>query len=419
MWLSLFAAVWLLAQPSCRREETLTQASRRVRRAILGDGLFWLGVVVIGYFLTLVFKDGASLSYEPVQGVWQLREPVGSGLQGAVAGSGALPLATVVGLVVTMQGVSHALGRRARRAFLLVGSSLSAIGVFVLLAVVRWGGFDNLLSVDYASPYFFGVAFGWWAVAGLVALFLAVREEWWTGASVAGVVTLVNVGGLALFAPVPEILCFEAALLLLALAALGVSRQRFSARGLTACLVVTGLVLALPFWALGLGRSQVAVAAKFQALVRFELWPDAVVALRSQLSDLSSRIWHEARPYGIGLGAFPTCLRVFATSADWAVIRPWQTAATNGWWQLLLEHGWTGAVWFGAFALWPLGAWVRRIVTQYGALHWGAVQILMPVAFLLGLVTMGLSATGTRADVLLVFFPLLALSEGAIPRRRE
>lgn len=419
IWLAALAAFWLVLQPSCLHGETVGQARSRVRGAVLRDLVFWTGVVVGVYFCLLLLRDGVDMAYDPAHGGWHLRRPVGAGFFGAVKGAGALPLATAVGLVVTVQGVSHALGRRARRAFLLTGSCLSAVGVFVMMGAVKWGNLASLVECDYSAPFFFGVACGWWAIAGVVALYQTARECWRNGLFAAAFASCVNAAGLCLFAPAAEIICFEMALLLLSLIAFGVYFRRLSLQYRVMSAAAAVLILATPYLVLGLGRGQNVLADRFAALVRFGFWSDSVAALRECLAGLSHRLWQTARPYGIGLGAFPTCLRVFATPSDWAVIRPWQSAAPNGWWQLLLEQGWIGVAWFGVYAVWPLAVWGRRIFGRRGDFHWGVTQILMPVALLLGVVTMGLSASGTRADVLLVFFPLLALSEGAIPRSRR
>ena len=47
IWLSLFAAVWTILEPSRRAEETLHDARFRVASSIARDPLFWLSLCLV------------------------------------------------------------------------------------------------------------------------------------------------------------------------------------------------------------------------------------------------------------------------------------------------------------------------------------------------------------------------------------
>jgi len=74
-WLALFAVESLLLLPTVFKEESITEARKRVVRSLEGDPFTYVGLVLIGIISIQWMNSGCSLIYLPDADVWKFSLP--------------------------------------------------------------------------------------------------------------------------------------------------------------------------------------------------------------------------------------------------------------------------------------------------------------------------------------------------------
>lgn len=420
LWLSAFAMVWAIVQPSCLRGESASTSSKRVLRSIATDPLFWFSLVALALAIFRTVNSGIGCGYDPVSRSWSLKGAEYSLLPGCVKGAGFLPCATVAALVVVMQGCAHSLGRAARASYLLVATLISGASALSLYLMALGGNATALsyLKVTTLSPHYLGIAYGVWLV-GAVALLFEVIEQGWMKAELAVFVAIIgNASGLFLYSPLPEVAVFAVAVLLMLVAAVPMLWGEIHGAAPLRCalMVVCGILVPSIFAFMAPAESP--LAEKCASLMALKPFPDDFLKVRDTLSAIGLKVWKSSPWLGTGLGTFSLDLRFNAVAADWTVISPMQTASLNGWWQLLMERGVIGCILLAGFVFLPLVPFVRKGIVTRCYFPWRPIHIL---GFVVMLALVAITFAGVsffECEVLLAALPMIALSASAVPSKR-
>ena len=406
LWLSLAAAIWTLMEPSMRSGERLSEARWRVAREIVRDPLTWLLLVVVAFSGSRALNTGIQLSYDAETAVWRVLDPVFPILPGSIGGSGYLPFATAVALLVLLSACRHSLGRAARQFYLLLLSVLAGLAAVIALFVAR--GCD------------LGFAFGLYLIGGVISLVSVLERDWNFGLAPAVLAIGGTLAGVLVFTP-PHLAVVLVAVAFLTLCyvlvASGITFHSFGAFriaivGLSA-FVIGGLLVAaaLPKEAFG---------EWLATYLGLKIVPEGFFEIRGSLSAIAFKSWISHLWIGSGLSSFPLDFRVNAQAADWALFPRGAATVANGWWLLLAERGIVGFALFVLPFVFLLVTYVRRLVG--GAEGWGLPHPMYLVApIVLGLWVAGgfFDCSQLRAEVLLAAGSLTAVSAASFPRLKE
>ena len=351
IWLSLFAAVWTILEPSRRAEETLHDARFRVASSIARDPLFWLSLCLVLIAAVRWLNGGVKMSYDAEKSLWSLSDAAVPFLPGGTDDSGRLPFAAVVGVAVLLQAGRHALGKSARVCFLFVSAFLAAVAAVVAgIACV----FGNPVALRYAAcgtvdATYPGMAFGLCFMGSMVAVAGSFERKWNRAMPLLAVAVGGSAVGLYLFAPDIVILVHAACACAIMAYSLLYAHRRMGGLVVPKCLAFL-LVAAIPPVLFVMGVIPADVKAQKLACVFGEegarLVPDGFVALRSALSEIAEKVWKENPWLGTGLGTFGLDIRFNAKDADWALFASNQAGSLNGWMQMLAERGIAGVAFF-------------------------------------------------------------------------
>lgn len=418
--LALLAVMWVLVQPSCRRDESLAEARMRVTEAILHDPLTWVMVALLVLSVIRLLNSGVGVAYNAEAMKWYLRAPVFDELPASATGAGTGFFGASVVLLVVVTGVRHALGRDARLVFGLTASTLAA--VFAIIFTLCWlGGWPKAVresSAALVNAQPLGTAFGFWALLSLASVWGAARSGWRSAEMTAFFALIANVVALAVFAPPLELLIILAALAVYA-SVIGWRRQvsglkRAFVRGVVYVVVAMLVVLLL---ARSVSAS-LALPGKITALFSLSPLTEGFMAARAFISRAGLESWLEFPWVGSGIGTFGLDLRFHLPPAGWEVVPHGQAAALNGYWFVLAERGVVGAVAFlTPFALlaWD---WLRRVL-RLGKNAFGSERAMLFPAVMAAVVAMTFfNSSFWRAEVLTAAAAVMALSIASMPIRR-
>ena len=430
LWISLFAFLWVLAEPSVRAGERSSDARHRVLMSIVKDPVFYYCLLMVGYALVRWWNSGIAVGYDGEQAKWFVREPAAMVMPSSAGDSGFLPLVAAVGLSVFLAGARHALGLQARvfcglTAMFLVGAGglvaavLACLGEHAYLAKKAMAGF--------ADVPFLGTAFGLFLLLAVVFGMDAEGRKW----SAARLPFVVAVGGtsagLVLFSPpLMAALYLLAVLLFLVFSAVYCARvgsMGSVARGIG--LVVLGLsVPALLLMGLATPELQ---QAKLQGLNVELAFPVEYKSLHQTLSRIAKEMWMERPWLGAGVGAYGLHAPFLAVKADWAVIPPHPQFALCGYWTLLAERGIVGCALLSLCVVLLLFSWGQRLWEAFRYLrHNDDADIFLfacppvvwtaPFVFLLSALELWISPLFNSITAIFALVVSLALSAASFPR---
>ena len=424
LWLSLLAALWAILEPSMRSGEGLSDSRRRVAGEIMSDSLFWILLVLVAFSGLRALNTGIALSYDAENSTWYVSDQVFPLLPGSVDGSGFLPFAVAVSLLVLLQACRHSIGRSARQFLVLATSALAGLAAVIELIALhlgRFGGAVALLpSEDGLGCSFAGFAFGLYLIGGMVAL-VAVFEQDWNKAlgPVAMAIGGTAVGTVA-FAPFHLSAALVAAALLVLVYCLAYSGRAFRSVTLFK-LVLLGLA------SLVLGGLLVTVflpgnafATQLSRLPEFSFFPEKFLKIREMLSVIAFRSWISHLWLGTGVSSFHLDFRMYAQAADWDLLPRGAAHLANCWWLLLAERGVIGFVLFVLPFGFLLFTYVHRLIGGITGLtlpH--PACFVAPVVFVLFVAAGFFDCSPLRADVLLATGSLVAISAVSFPRARR
>ncbi|MBP5286211.1 MAG: hypothetical protein ILO34_08940 [Kiritimatiellae bacterium] len=427
LWLSLFAAIWVLMEPSRRLDEMLHDARLRVAGAIAKDPVFWLTVFLAAAAATAFANDGIAMAYDAENYVWKMSAPAAEILPGSVAGSGYLPFAAAIALVVLLQGCRHALGKAARIAFLFVLSLAAGISAAIaaILGLCGNGRILALAACDLADASFCGFSYGLCFLAAICAL-PGMFERRWTKAMVFLPISLGGSAlGLFLFAPARVSSSFAMVAVLTLAVSLAYAGAKLSYSAAPKCLIFCGFSLILPAVFVVLLLPEEMWQAKIAEYMVWTFSTAETENVRAVLSGIASGAWSDNPWLGTGLGSFPLDIRFRADAAAWAVLPPLQKTALDGWRQLLAERGIIGAALFVSPLALLAWTWFHRLakaaIEAFGRSFHSFVRATNPVCWL-GVAVVAIAAAGgfcdvsvLRPDATLIAWPLIAVSASSFP----
>lgn len=462
LWLVALAGMWLLVEPSVRLWERLSFARARVRRACRRDPVFWLLLVGVLYTFVRWRNTGIAPFFDAEKGAWSVQTPAWPALPASVEGTGFLPFAVSVAVLVVLTGLRHGVGRQARVAFGVVGAFVAGLGGLAAIGCAAAGGAAaDWMASGFERAPFWASSFGVWLVVG-VACGLQSETFKWAFARLPFVLGVTGCcGALVFFAPPLVALGWT-----VLAAALAVFSLCYLARALSGGAVARGLSLLVFGFALTAFAVMSAMPKDVRALKLRHLAPscalephEADVAAQKVLGELSGlevqaraeqvraeltekaargrealnriarRMW-TAQPWtGAGLGAFPVQASFLAERAEWRDLPPRPAFTPNGLWNALGERGILGCALLALLLLLLGATYCARLVEAFRMLRREDERdvfafAVAPLAWIAPFCVAGLVAEAFFSPLFLsAVFVLsltvpLALSAAAFPRKK-
>lgn len=420
-WLSAFSLAWVFMEPSRHADEMLHDARSRVAGEILRDPLFWaLGLITILAALRWI-NNGIGLAFDTEIMRWHLREPLFIALPGALEGRGKFEFSVTLAAWIVLMGVRHSLGKQARLSFVFSSSIFAGVAAVIAVSVAALGSPVALAEAKalFKNPSFPGAVFGIYALAAIVALAGSIEAKWkrinWIPAFAIGG----TFAGAFVFAPAPSVLIYAAAAILTAFISMGWLGT--VSRGVNAlkffAILFIGVALAVVV-VICLAPDDI-VAGRIAEIKSLSLFPKDFPEVRATLSNISFKIWDDAKWLGSGLGTFASQMRFVVEKEDWKVIAFARPAAFSAWWTLLAERGIVGAMMFAI----PLGFLVFTILRRIPGIV--GHRFFLP-GFWLGLAIVAVAVVENfydvsflRPEALLALAAFLAISAGSLPPAKK
>ncbi len=345
LWLSLFAAIWMLFEPSLRVGEHSADARNRVASELVKDPFLWFFVLAIAFAIVRWLNSGIELRYDAEQSVWRIQDAAASALPASTGQAGYLPMVAAVGLAVFVLGVRHALGMSARLFCGLACVVGTGLGGLVAAGGLCLGFFPVLSKAAFAgmaqSP-FVGTAFGFFLVLSVVCGMEAERRKWSAARLPYVLAVSGNASGLFFFSPPAEMVVFLVATLLAGIYSAVYCVRVGALGGFARSVVFTLLGLAVPaLLVLGLSTPELQ-QAKLQGFNPELVFPVEYGSINEVWSRVAKGAWMEHPWCGTGVGAFGLHVPFLATKADWALLPARPDHAISGYWTLLAERGIVG-----------------------------------------------------------------------------
>ena len=430
LWLSLFAAVWMLFDPSLRMGEHSADARKRVAMELVCDPFLWFFILVMAFAVVRWLNSGIVLRYDAEQSVWLVQEAAAPALPASAGQAGFLPMVAVVGLGVFVLGVRHAIGMYAR---LFCGlSAVVCTGVGGLFAAGGYclGYFPSLSKAAVAgitqSP-FVGTAFGFFLVLSVVCGMEAERRKWPAARLPYVLAVSGNASGLVFFSPPIEMVVFLAVMLLLGTYSAVYCARVGTLGGFARAVVFTLLGLAVPvLLVLGLSSPEFQ-QAKLQGFDPELIFPVEYASLNETWARIAKGVWLEHPWCGTGVGAFGLHVPFLAAKADWALLPARPDHALSGYWTLLAERGIVGCSLLAIGLGLLIWFWIARLVEAIASLRGNDDAETLPFAcppvvwaapFFIALAAAVLFFSHAFASISIVFAFVapLALSAASFPR---
>ena len=349
-WLSGFALIWLLAEPSMRTGEHLSTARVRVRASFLRDPFAWFLLFAIIYSLIRWCNSGVELRYDPEQTVWFVKSASWSALPSSAGDAGRLPFAVSLAIAVLILGIRHGVGLAARVSFGMTASFVAGLGG---LAAALWlvlgdaqhvSAFEKIARAGLTDGPYWGSAFGAWLVLALPFGAQAEARKWGGWRLPFCIAVAGNACGLVIFAPSVIAALYMALAILAALWSWTFLGRTASMGSVARNSVLAILGLAVPFFLLAALVSEPVRTAKMNgfdfALTFSESWKQ----MTETLSRIAREMWMKTPWCGAGVGAFGLHVPFLAEKADWAVIPKEPLFAVNSFSTLLAERGIVGCL---------------------------------------------------------------------------
>lgn len=434
LWLTLFAAVWTFCEPSRIKDEMLHEARARVVSSIAHDPLFWVSLALAVFAAVRWLNGGVAMRYDADAAVWRLAPPAVDVLPGCVTGSGYLPFAVSLAVVVLLQACRHALGKSARSCFLFVAAVLAGVAGIVAVLACALGDRHvlSLVACSTEDSSYAGAAFALYFMGGLVALVAGFERKWKRALPLLAP----TLGGCAvgawLFEPAAALLVHAGCALLVLALALVYAQVRLSGLAVPKCLAFLVVMSAFPvLLVMGVVPESVK-AAKLDVFFAegSSLVPDSFFEMRALLSSIASKVFRAHPWIGTGLGSFALDIRFHATEADWSVLSSGQIGALNGWWQTLAERGVIGLVCLSLPLVFLVQTWVWRAVLAvkdaFASSHTVRNILLFHPLCGLGLVVVAATVfcgffdrAFLRPEIIMATLAMFAMAGSAFPRREK
>ena len=369
LWLSAFAGLWLLVEPSILSGEHLSSARTRVRKDIVRNPIFWFFLVAAAFAAIRWLNSGIELCYDSEQG-WSVAQSVVDILPASAGDSGFLPFAVVVGAGVLSVGILHGLGLSARISFGL------STGFLLGIAGLVWGILVCLESepfVHFAMQGFFprtpvtplpfyGTSYGLALALSIIVGMQAEGRKWSSSRLFFCVAVAGNLAGLLFFSPPLLTIAYLVVIGLFLLFSV-VHLSRVGSLGGVAyslTMVLFGAAFAV---CLLLAMAPEAVAkAKSDGLDLATVFPETYRQVAAILERISRSMWQQSPWRGAGIGTFSLQARFLAEKADWMLLAPNVSSALSGYWTVLAERGILGCIMLASMGCLFVFMWIKNLI---------------------------------------------------------
>ena len=423
LWLSLYAAMWLVLSPSLLGGEILDDARGRILFNIVRDPVFWVLVAVVVTAGVRTLNTGIRVSFDYETAEWSVLTSALPFLPGSVEGSGFLPFAAALSASIVVLGCRHALGKSARMMFLLILSVLSGIAAFIAL-VLLGSGDAVMTAAATAAPERFsglGVGFSVCFLCSASALFVVLEQDWGKSMLLLVVAIAGNAAASFAFLSLRDFIVFTLAyIVLLLFSVLCAWKCLNGTKGFKFLLVV--------LFSLGLACMTVDASVPDDVLEHrlsafaaheseAEPAEDAHKNVRAVLSDVASKAWSENIWTGIGIGAFRYYPRFYLTKEELERLPRRVLVVPNGWWHLLAERGLIGVV----LVVLPFAIlFISYLLGACRCMHLCSlpepVAMLAPLAIVAVVFSAFYSTSMLRAEVLAMSGAILSISSKSFPK---
>jgi hypothetical protein len=421
LWLSAISAVWVLMEPSIFRRERPHEARIRVVGAIVSDPVFWASLVMVAVCALRWLNSGVEMAYDAEAGSWFVAAPALEFMPGSVKGSGYLPFAATVALMVILQGCRHAMGRAARTSYFLISSFLAGAAAVLMIFLANSGhpGAVELSKCSSIKPSYVGIAFAIHFLSGVAAMAGAFERKW-NGAIF---VALFSLGGSAAgvftFSPAYSSAAVAAAAIVLVVYSFAYMGRTVRKAAEFKYLVVLGLSLTLGTLLVLSMLPEALVAQRTAPFTSGEFFDENFMQKRQALSAIAFKVWSGNLWTGSGLGSFPIDITFNAGEEDWLVVAHNQQQALNGWWQLLAERGIVGAVIFAVMLGFLFFTYFRRSIATFKVWQMPSPSCLVaPLSVAIVAAVAFFDGSFMRADVVIAIGAAMAISAGLFPKER-
>jgi hypothetical protein len=428
LWLSFITFIWAICNPSRRKGELLHTARKRVFSLILQDPLFWGCIFLVCFSLVRWLNASIELEYNLEETKWMLSKAVVPYFPSARKDVGFFEFASSIAFGIIVLSVKYCLGKRARSFYLVFTAfvaSLLALSFF-LGYVCDVEKFIEMAKCSRAVSSNVGVAFFLYAIAALFAIPGCIEVQWGRNIFFLMLSIATLLISAFIYSSAFEILTYSIAFLVGLLILSGssvfyysvVASFKFSISAVSSLALVVIVVLSvLP--------SHV-MAQKVPYLFGQGMIPENVTAERNILSDISLRIWSNAKWLGGGLGSYPLELKFAATVSDFQTISLTQACPLNGYWQLICENGLVGVFVYAVILILGISTLFFRIIkavirvvrgsdNEASFIDYASSAFLLPFLIIIPIsVSAMLSSSFMRNDVILPLGAFLALGISSI-----
>jgi len=421
MWLALVSALWVVIEPSVRKGETIRAARYRVLRCVQGDGVIWALLVLVAFTGLRACNQGIGMAYNVESHRWMVTQPAFPIFPGCVKGLGFQSFAAALAILVLVVGCRHAIGKSARMLFLLLVSALSGLAAVIAVAALRMSvplacsAAESLVSHSYV-----GFAFALHMMVGAVALFAMFDQKWRWLLPLA----LLSVGATAMgaFVFAPPIVSLSLAAISFAIAGYGVFSLFRVGKVLDAYRMIAlfGLALGAAALIIAFCVPESVVNPKTAVFDGGPWFGDGFFALRDLLSGVLLKSWVASPWVGTGIGSFMFDVQFGLVEAEWALVPQGVSDLANGWLLFLTERGIVGAVVAllpVAFLLGSLSVAFKKWVVIGDFPH--PAVLLAPFMVAAAVVFGCVDCSFFRLDASMTLVSMLALSVKSFPRKRR
>ncbi|MFA7173690.1 MAG: hypothetical protein WC340_09785 [Kiritimatiellia bacterium] len=385
LWLSLLSAELYLLLPAVRTDENFSAARTRALKSLSKDPFLYAGVLMVGFLCVQWLNGGCVPEYDVNAGVWNYSRPAVSWLPFSIDRGDALRVFNLMAACVVFGlCLRHAVGKQSKRYLLQWLSSISG----VLALGMLWKGFPGV--APYAelmrgpASSSLGSFFGFWMVVGFGAFADSATHKKRASVIIYFLGIICNFSGLLYFAPLPSLILYAVAGLLMLIYLGACLSASISKTYFIKFLMVTAIIIASVLALSVVVLPQSAVTDKLGMTADLSGYWENLWVTKDIRSQAAMEIWKGGMWFGKGVEGYQHYLGTVLNDKSWNLIRLNQGLVYNDGLQMLCEFGLLGVSIFSVLMLTmiiPLChhariAWVQHL--REGQAGWSYLQHISP-----------------------------------------
>lgn len=432
LWLSLFALESLVLLPTVFKEESITEARKRVFRSMEGDAFSYVGLILVGVIGIQWLNSGCSLVYLPDADVWKYSLPPIEWLPYSVKPLPTLAwLSLVVSVFVCVLIVRNGLGKGGKRFFLdtatIISGMIAAYAVFQshtgVAPYTTWASNPGACNLGTFFVFWFLISLGLDLGSSSSKFSSAKTVLWWIFAFAGNLV-----GFLQFSSPVSMVVYVFIGVLLISYRITILffqhiqvdKRYRFVVGILFVVLFVSGSIVFL------IPKSP--IISKVMGLKGISSF-EQMTASRMFRTNAALKIWEEVPWTGVGVDGFSQYVGTVIEDSDWKLIKSDKRLVLNDGFQFLCEWGVIGTGVLGAMIITILIPLFVRLRNLFGSrnstrtawdifLMFDAYVVPSVVVVVMLLIEGWFSSPFQSPAVFMSWFCVLAVLPGLLPSQR-